>query len=152
MIKLLSTTIFFLCLSVILNINFISLSAENNVLKLSTDKDTYGIGETVNIKLQNIGYNTVTFPTGGIIDLKNADTGQCIWGCPDEYVTQALIDLEPGQIKISNWDQRDINGTQVSPGKYMAYVFNNASTTFTIINGSSTNIDSVKALISFCII
>lgn len=144
MIKLLSTTIFFLCLAVVLNINFISLSAENNVLKLSTDKDTYSKGETVNIKLQNIGNNTVTFPTGGIIDLKNSDTGQCIWGCPDEYVTQALIDLEPGQIKISNWDQRDRNGTQVSPGKYTAYVFTNASTTFTITNGSSTGIDSVK--------
>jgi|SRR5688500_1632547 len=144
MIKLLSTTIFFLCLAVVLNINFISLSAENNVLKLSTDKDTYSKGETVNITLQNIGNNTVTFPTGGIIDLKNSDTGQCIWGCPDEYVTQALIDLEPGQIKISNWDQRDRNGTQVSPGKYTAYVFTNASTTFTITNGSSTGIDSVK--------
>ncbi|MGH9979977.1 MAG: hypothetical protein ACRD6U_00310 [Nitrososphaeraceae archaeon] len=127
-----------------MNINFISLSAENNVLKLSTDKDTYSKGETVNITLQNIGNNTVTFPTGGIIDLKNSDTGQCIWGCPDEYVTQALIDLEPGQIKISNWDQRDRNGTQVSPGKYTAYVFTNASTTFTITNGSSTGIDSVK--------
>jgi hypothetical protein len=127
-----------------LNIHFISLSAENNVLRLSTDKDTYEIGETVNIKLQNIRNNSVTFPTGGIIDLKNAGTGQCIWGCPGEYVTQALIDLEPGQIKISNWDQRDINGKQVSPGNYMAYVFNNASTTFAIINGSSTNIDSVK--------
>ena len=144
MIKLLSTTIFLLCLAVVLNINFISLSAENNVLKLSTDKDTYSKGETVNITLQNIGNNTVTFPTGGIIDLKNSDTGQCIWGCPDEYVTQALIDLEPGQIKISNWDQRDRNGTQVSPGKYTAYVFTNASTTFTITNGSSTGIDSVK--------
>ncbi len=144
MIKLLSTTIFFLCLAVVLNINFISLSAENNVLKLSTDKDTYSKGETVNITLQNIGNNTVTFATGGIIDLKNSDTGQCIWGCPDEYVTQALIDLEPGQIKISNWDQRDRNGTQVSPGKYTAYVFTNASTTFTITNGSSTGIDSVK--------
>jgi hypothetical protein len=144
MIKLLSTTIFFLCLAVVLNINFISLSAENNVLKLSTDKDTYSKGEPVNITLQNIGNNTVTFPTGGIIDLKNSDTGQCIWGCPDEYVTQALIDLEPGQIKISNWDQRDRNGTQVSPGKYTAYVFTNASTTFTITNGSSTGIDSVK--------
>ena len=144
MIKLLSTTIFFLCLAVVLNINFISLTAENNVLKLSTDKDTYSKGETVNITLQNIGNNTVTFPTGGIIDLKNSDTGQCIWGCPDEYVTQALIDLEPGQIKISNWDQRDRNGTQVSPGKYTAYVFTNASTTFTITNGSSTGIDSVK--------
>lgn len=144
MIKLLSTTIFFLCVAVVLNINFISLSAENNVLKLSTDKDTYSKGETVNITLQNIGNNTVTFPTGGIIDLKNSDTGQCIWGCPDEYVTQALIDLEPGQIKISNWDQRDRNGTQVSPGKYTAYVFTNASTTFTITNGSSTGIDSVK--------
>ena len=144
MIKLLSTTIFFLCLAVVLNINFISLSAENNVLKLSTDKDTYSKGETVNITLQNIGNNTVTFPTGGIIDLKNSDTGQCIWGCPDEYVTQALIDLEPGQIKISNWDQRDRNGTQISPGKYTAYVFTYASTTFTITNGSSTGIDSVK--------
>ena len=144
MIKLLSTTIFFLCLAVVLNINFISLSAENNVLKLSTDKDTYSKGEPVNITLQNIGNNTVTFPTGGIIDLKNSDTGQCIWGCPDEYVTQALIDLEPGQIKISNWDQRDRNGTQVSPGKYTAYVLTNASTTFTITNGSSTGIDSVK--------
>jgi hypothetical protein len=144
MIKLLSTTIFLLCLAVVLNINFISLTAENNVLKLSTDKDTYSKGETVNITLQNIGNNTVTFPTGGIIDLKNSDTGQCIWGCPDEYVTQALIDLEPGQIKISNWDQRDRNGTQVSPGKYTAYVFTNASTTFTITNGSSTGIDSVK--------
>jgi hypothetical protein len=61
-----------------LNIHFISLSAENNILRLSTDKDTYGIGETVNIKLQNIGNNTVTFPTGRIIDLKNADTGHCI--------------------------------------------------------------------------
>ena len=144
MIKLLSTTIFLLCLAVVLNINFISLTAENNVLKLSTDKDTYSKGESVNITLQNIGNNTVTFPTGGIIDLKNSDTGQCIWGCPDEYVTQALIDLEPGQIKISNWDQRDRNGTQVSPGKYTAYVFTNASTTFTITNGSSTGIDSVK--------
>ena len=144
MIKLLSTTIFILCLAVVLNINFISLSAENNVLKLSTDKDTYSKGETVNITLQNIGNNTVTFPTGGIIDLKNSDIGQCIWGCPDEYVTQALIDLEPRQIKISNWDQRDRNGTQVSPGKYTAYVFTNASTTFTITNGSSTGIDSVK--------
>ena len=144
MIKLLSTTIFLLCLAVVLNINFISLTVENNVLKLSTDKDTYSKGETVNITLQNIGNNTVTFPTGGIIDLKNSDTGQCIWGCPDEYVTQALIDLEPGQIKISNWDQRDRNGTQVSPGKYTAYVFTNASTTFTITNGSSTGIDSVK--------
>ena len=144
MIKLLSTTIFFLCLAVVLNINFISLTAENNVLKLSTDKDTYSKGETVNITLQNIGNNTVTFPSGGIIDLKNSDTGQCIWGCPDEYVTQALIDLEPGQIKISNWDQRDRNGTQVSPGKYTAYVLTNASTTFTITNGSSTGIDSVK--------
>ena len=144
MIKLLSTTIFFLCLAVVLNINFISLTAENNVLKLSTDKDTYSKGETVNITLQNIGNNTVTFPTGGIIDLKNSDTGQCIWGCPDEYVTQALIDLEPGQIKISNWDQRDRNGTQVSPGKYTAYVLTNASTTFTITNGSSTGIYSVK--------
>lgn len=51
MTNLLSTTIFFLCLAVVLNIHFISLSAENNVLRLSTDKDTYGIGETVNIKL-----------------------------------------------------------------------------------------------------
>lgn len=46
---------------------------------------------------------------------------------------------------IALWsDQRDRNGTQVSPGKYTAYFFNETSTTFTITNGSSTGIDSVN--------
>src|SRR5918993_565155 len=132
---------------------FISVSSENNTLKLSTDKDIYNMGETVTITLQNIGNNTIHFSDGGYMHLRNSDTGECIFGCPEqESFTQAIIAFEPGQIETRLWEQRDVNNTQVSPGLYTVRVFNaiweessvEASIQFTIINRSSADINSVN--------
>jgi hypothetical protein len=148
MLKFLSTTVFFLCLVIVLNINFISVSAENNTLKLSTDKDIYNIGENITITLQNIGNTTVEFSDSGYMHLMNSDTGECIWSCPGIFHTMAIIPFEPGQIESLIWEQRDENGTQVSAGLYKVWVSGRdsaeASTQFTITNRSSEDINTVN--------
>jgi hypothetical protein len=158
MYKLLSIIIFFLLLACNLTINIIDISAQDNTVKISTDKVIYNIDEIVNITIKNIGSDTLTWPTPcSLLGIKNNDTGSVIidpinWpACPD-----VIFELQPGETKFWPWEQTDINLRQVLPGMYIAYVAWHfdpnwnldpnstkiiASTKFAITNGSA-NINS----------
>jgi uncharacterized cupredoxin-like copper-binding protein len=112
----------------------------NSTLQITTDKQTYKLGETVTIAIKNNGKNTLEFADSllGLI-VKNVKTGQQagILGA------QVISELKPNESKVFQWDQKDTNSNQVEAGIYNAQTSslgvntgNNtqSSTVFTILN------------------
>jgi len=103
-----------------------------NQITVTTDKQTYDPGETVNITIKNVGTQPIHF-SGVDSDIKitNQESGKSF--IPSPLLLTALI--PSGSSKIVVWNQQDYIGRQVGSGNYTALVSIGqlaANTTFTI--------------------
>jgi PKD repeat protein len=100
--------------------------------RLSTDKTSYVLGETVRISFQNTGSVTIELPNTAPWVIKDA-SGQIVFTAA---AAQVITQVAPAETKTWSWDGRDNYGRQVSPGTYtVELTTNNAGTfrtTFTI--------------------
>ncbi len=93
----------------------VSITSEvNSSLQITTDKDQYKIGKTINITITNQG-NTRLFPIGWGYSVIGID-GQKY--APNGVLRMMLVALPPGESIHWTWNQLDSNGTQVNTGKY----------------------------------
>ena len=103
-----------------------------NQITVTTDKQTYEPGETVNITIKNVGTQPIHF-SGVDSDIKitNQESGKSF--IPSPLLLTALI--PSGSSKIVVWSQQDYVGQQVGSGNYTALVTIGqlaANTTFAI--------------------
>ena len=103
-----------------------------NQITVTTDKQTYDPGETVNITIKNVGTQPIHF-SGVDSDIKitNRESGKSF--IPSPLLLTALI--PSGSSKIVVWNQQDYVGQQVGSGSYTALVSIGqlaANTTFAI--------------------
>ena len=103
-----------------------------NQITLTTDKQTYDPGETVNITIKNVGTQPIHF-SGVDSDIKitNQESGKSF--IPSPLLLTVLI--PSGSSKIVVWNQQDYVGQQVGSGNYTALVSIGqlaANTTFAI--------------------
>ena len=103
-----------------------------NQITVTTDKQTYEPGETVNITIKNVGTQPIHF-SGVDSDIKitNQESGKSF--IPSPLLLTALI--PSGSSKIVVWNQQDYVGQQVGSGSYTALVSIGqlaANTTFAI--------------------
>ena len=103
-----------------------------NQITVTTDKQTYEPGETVNITIKNVGTQPIHF-SGVDSDIKitNQESGKTF--IPSPLLLTALI--PSGSSKIVVWNQQDYVGQQVGSGNYTALVSIGqlaANTTFAI--------------------
>jgi hypothetical protein len=103
-----------------------------NQITVTTDKQTYDPGETVNITIKNVGTQPIHF-SGVDSDIKitNQESGKSF--IPSPLLLTALI--PSGSSKIVVWNQQDYVGKQVGYGNYTALVSIGqlaANTTFAI--------------------
>ena len=103
-----------------------------NQITVTTDKQTYEPGETVNITIKNVGTQPIHF-SGVDSDIKitNQESGKSF--IPSPLLLTALI--PSGSSKIVVWNQQDYVGQQVGSGNYTALVSIGqlaANTTFAI--------------------
>jgi hypothetical protein len=103
-----------------------------NQITVTTDKQTYEPGETVNITIKNVGTQPIHF-SGVDSDIKitNQESGKSF--IPSPLLLTALI--PSGSSKIVVWNQQDYIGQQVGSGNYTALVSIGqlaANTTFAI--------------------
>jgi PKD repeat protein/subtilisin family serine protease len=100
--------------------------------RLSTDKTSYVLGETVRITFQNTGSVTIELPNTAPWVIKDA-SGQIVFA---PAAAQVITQVAPGETKTWSWDGRDNSGRQVPPGTYtVELTTRNAGTfrtTFTI--------------------
>jgi len=118
---------------------------ENNEslgIKVTTDKDTYALGEPITIYMTNIGNTILTHPMGWQ-DYKIKDNfGNIIF--IQSIVTEALTELLPGEtVTIGIWDQVPDNDHQrIQPGTYIVekeYGGCKDNSTFIIMNDNGSN-------------
>lgn len=83
-------------------------------LTLYTNNDQYKANETVNITISNNG-TAKLFPQGWGYSITGPDGQQY---APSGVLKMMLVALVPGNSVHWSWDQKDANGTQVTPGKY----------------------------------
>jgi len=90
-----------------------------NQITVTTDKQTYEPGETVNITIKNVGTQPIHF-SGVDSDIKitNQESGKSF--IPSPLLLTALI--PSGSSKIVVWNQQDYIGQQVGSGNYTALV------------------------------
>ena len=103
-----------------------------NQITVTTDKQTYDPGETVNITIKNVGTQPIHF-SGVDSDIKitNRESGKSF--IPSPLLLTALI--PSGSSKIVVWNQQDYVGQLVGSGNYTALVSIGqlaANTTFAI--------------------
>ena len=91
---------------------------EKKYILVSTVKEVYQQGENVTIYLKNISNSTLN-QTSGWEDYKIISSKGNI-AFHQRMVTEALTSILPGEkVTVGIWDQKDINGTQISPGIYV---------------------------------
>ena len=87
-------------------------------LHVSTDKQTYKLGESVTINVRNNGNRSLTFSDAALgLKIKNA-SGE-IYGF---LAAQVITELNPGDLKTFEWNQENNDGKQVRPGDYIVTV------------------------------
>ncbi len=86
-------------------------------VQISTNKKTYGIGETVKITVKNNGNNTLSFADSTLgLKMKNLGNGETYALIGAQVVTE----LNPGQSRNVAWQQENSEGKQVPSGRYVA--------------------------------
>lgn len=89
-------------------------SLTNPSIQITTNKEQYKTGETVNFTITNDG-NTRLFPKGWGYSIIGMDGKQY---APNGVLRMMLVALPPGQSMHWTWDQLDSNSTQVNSGNY----------------------------------
>lgn len=78
---------------------------------------TYKLGETVVITLKNNGKSTLEFSDSTLgLTIQNTKTHQKA----GMLGSQVMSELQPGESKTLQWDQKDYDGKQVQAGTYNA--------------------------------
>jgi archaellum component FlaG (FlaF/FlaG flagellin family) len=91
----------------------------NNGLEISTNKNTFEPGETINITVKNNGAQPLTFPDAALgLMIINVETKESF----SFIAAQVLTLLRPGESKSIEWDQRGLDGIQVKQGEYRVSV------------------------------
>jgi len=90
-----------------------------NQITVTTDKQTYEPGETVNITIKNVGTQPIHF-SGVDSDIKITNQASGKSFIPSPLLLTALI--PSGSSKIVVWNQQDYIGQQVGSGNYTALV------------------------------
>ncbi len=91
---------------------------KSEAIKITTDEDTYELGEPITIYMTNIGNTTLKHPNGWQ-DYKIRDVfGNIVF--IQNIVTEALTELLPGEIvTVGTWDQvPDYDHQEITPGTY----------------------------------
>jgi hypothetical protein len=134
----------------VLNITFANFSLEsiedNNksgAIKITTDKNTYALGEPITIYMTNVGNTTLTHPTGWQ-DYKIKDIlGNTIF--IQNNVNLAFTMLIPEKtVTIGTWDQVPDYDQEIEPGTYIVekeYGGCKDNSTFIIIDSNRSNED-----------
>ena len=84
----------------------------NGVIEIITDKSIYQQGENITIIITNIGETTIEI-AGPCYNVSNEQGESVFSGCLFWYFV-----LEPGESETLIWNQKDMEGKQVSKGKY----------------------------------
>ena len=83
-------------------------------LQITTDKDQYATGESINLTITNTG-NTRLFPIGWGYSISGPNGEHY---APNGVLRMMLVALPPGNSIHWEWNQLDANSTQVNPGQY----------------------------------
>ncbi len=83
---------------------------------VTTDKDSYLSGETVQITVQNLGPSDVEFNSAPYVQIYNTDTLECMYGCVGLPV---MTPFPAGTTVYENWDTGYLPDT---PGHYAVVV------------------------------
>jgi hypothetical protein len=107
-------------------------NSNQDMIKITTDKQIYNPGEKVSISIKNIGSEQLTFPNSALgLTIRNLASNELY----PILSSQVITILSPGDSKSLEWDQMGINGNQAPSGNYTASVnsgINSADTTFSI--------------------
>ena len=90
------------------------LDNTSSSLTVSTEKDQYAIGESINMTITNNG-DTILYPVGWGYSIDGSDGRHY---APTGVLRMMLVALVPGNSVHWTWNQIDGNGTQVQPGSY----------------------------------
>lgn len=103
-----------------------------DMISITTDKQTYNPGEIVSISITNRGSEQLTFPNSALgLTIRNLATNELY----PILSSQVITILSPGDSKSLRWDQMAIDGNQAPSGNYSVSVnsgINTAETTFSI--------------------
>ena len=103
-----------------------------DMISITTDKQSYNPGEIVSISITNRGSEQLTFPNSALgLTIRNLATNELY----PILSSQVITILSPGDSKSLRWDQIAIDGNQAPSGNYSASVnsgINTAETTFSI--------------------
>jgi len=89
-------------------------------ISVTTDKEVYVYGETVNITVRNVGKVNIV----GISKLRIYYVSENYsYLVHDPPTTELIKNLLVNQSWNYSWDQKDINGNQVEKGKYLIHFF-----------------------------
>jgi hypothetical protein len=104
----------------------------NDIINITTDKQTYNPGEIVSISIKNLGSEELIFPNSALgLKIKNLASNELY----PILSSQVITILGPGDSKSLRWDQIGIDGNQAPSGNYSASVnsgINTAETSFSI--------------------
>ncbi len=103
-----------------------------DMIIITTDKQSYDPGEIVSISVTNRGSEQLAFPNSALgLTIRNLATNELY----PILSSQVITILSPGDLKSLRWDQMAIDGNQAPSGNYSASVnsgINTAKTTFSI--------------------
>jgi len=111
---------------IITSSNFFSCNMTNNVgdegqIVVTTDKEVYVYGETVNVTVTNIGTAHIV----GVSKLRiyYVSSENYHYLVHDPQPTELIKNLLVNQSWNYSWNQKDFNGNQVEKGKYFIHFF-----------------------------
>lgn len=90
-----------------------------NQISLSTDKQFYKKGETINFTISNLGIRPVHFSVANSnLEIKNTITNETF--IPSTVLVSSII--PSGGSKMIAWNQKGFNEEQVQPGRYFGKI------------------------------
>jgi len=103
----------------------------NELLNVTTDKNSYLPGEIVNITVKNLGTAPLEFPDSMLgLTIENTVTHEKA----PLFAAEVITTLDSGAAKTLDWDQKGSTGQRAEVGNYIAFVSTmdrvNASTSF----------------------
>jgi len=104
----------------------------DDIINITTDKQSYNPGEKVGILIKNVGSESLTFPNSALgLMIRNLASNELY----PILSSQVITILGPGDSKSLQWDQVGIDGSQAPSGNYSASVnsgINTAETSFSV--------------------
>lgn len=105
------------CTIIIVGIPHYIQAQSNSILQIATNKNTYKLGETVDITIKNSGRQPLEFSDSILgLTIQNTKTDQKA----GLFGSQVMCELKPDESKTVQWNQKDEEGNQVQAGTYDA--------------------------------